>query len=62
MKTVPYERLSSSIEPLKNYFERSNNYEFKFFFKIRTFSLLHRLSLDHYYYFIYHEGLITTPH
>ena len=37
MKTVPYERLSSSIEPLKNDFERSNNYEFKFFFKLESF-------------------------
>ena len=34
MKTVPYERLSSSIEPLKI---TLNYYEFKFFFKLESF-------------------------
>ena len=27
----PFERYAQLIEPFKNYFERSNTYEFKFF-------------------------------
>ena len=58
----PFERLMKDsrvlVNPLKNYFERSNTYEFKFF-EIKKFSLMHRLPLDHYYFFL---GLITTSH